>query len=470
MRPSSGRGRSGRGLTFAGAAVLLAVFVTPAVPAPATGDDVPTTLVEPPFGHCLGIRRVSSFHMFIHFGGRTRFADPAGIDAVKLRSKDDPSTPHDDDELTVFGLNSGRCELIFNTSLYTAAIYGSCGSKPGFFLDPEDVAADERGNVFVADTGNDRIVRLHYESDTLRFVRAFGSTGDGRDQFRSPSALALGASGTVYVTDTGNDRIVVMSDVGEFRWTFSGDPVRGVALDGPFGIDAVEEDDDWIARPRSVIAVSDRSGTRLSVFRPGGRLLATVASDELPVKGASFGHVAIDYYGSVYAVDRGLGAIHKFDSGLRYVTTFGSQGTGDREFDEPRGITIWRRFGQIFITERAGAQYYWIGTEIEDLSVEPRPLVPGREMVVSYRLTEPSRVTLELLDAQGDVVHTIVPNRRRTIGDAEERWVVPSDRADGSLPPGDYALRLRARPTYSSGEYFEEVERASVRIVAAPNR
>ena len=79
----------------------------------------------------------------------------------------------------MFGLNSGECESIYNTSRYEVRIYGECGDGPGQFRDPLGIAADERGRVVVADTGNDRVVELAYTNDRLEFVGAFGSAGSG---------------------------------------------------------------------------------------------------------------------------------------------------------------------------------------------------------------------------------------------------------------------------------------------------
>ena len=454
--------------------MLLATLLLTALTAPTPAAEQ-TTLVRPPFGHCLGITKVTAFHMFLHFGGLTRFDEPAGMDAVKLRVKDDPSNAGDDDELTVFGLNSGRSELIFNTSLYRAELYGSEGTGPGRFRRPTDVAADQRGNVFVTDTGNHRVVRLVYEADTLRYVRSLGSKGEGERQFLSPSGLALGASGKLYVADTGNDRIVVMSGTGEDFATIGG---AGGVLDEPFGIDVAERDERWIAGRRAFVVVSDRGGTRLTTLAHDGTVLATVGSESLPVPGASFGHLAIDYYGSVYAVDQTLGAIHKLDADLRYVTTFGLSENGRAVFDEPRGITIWRRFGQVFVSERAGAQYFWIGTDIENAGVQPQPASQDDVLDISYTLTEVARVTIEILDDRDKVLATIASNRRRGIGPALERWrglrQDGNDRsgqsgAAGNLTPGRYTLRISARPTYSSGEYFEAVATVPLEI-AAPGR
>jgi len=446
-----------------GAALALACL-------PASAADDQTTLVYPPFGHCLGIHKVTDFHRFIYLGARTQIDDPAGIAAVKLESKDDPSTEGDDDELTVFGLNSGRCEIIFNTSIYEADIYGGCGSGEGQFRAPLGIAADPDGNVFVADTGNDRVVRLLYDDDSLRWIKVFNAAGPGEGTLSRPAEVALGASGTLYVCDAGNDRVVVMSPEGEHRMTIYGDADAGLKLEGPLGLACVEADDPWISRHRDFIAVSDRGGQRLSTFDREGNLLHSIVSTDVPADGARFESLAIDFYGNVYATDRAGGRIHKLDRELRYVTSFGRSGAGNGEFDEPRGITLWKRFGQVFVTERSGAQYLWIGTDILDLMIEPGRLRPGGGPAwISYRLTETSRVTIEVVDGRGRTVATLVSDRRRPTGANTERWDGARG-ADGPLSPGDYAIRVRARPTYSSGKYFHDNEESPFYVTepAAP--
>lgn len=224
------------------------------------------------------------------------------------------------------------------------------------------------------------------------------------------------------------------------------------------------------ARPRFHRRLGS-GGRRLLKFSREGSLLASVSAAELPVPSASFDYLAIDYYGSVYATDRANCLIHKFDRKLAYVTSFGRCGTGDRELDQPRGITIWRRFGQVFITERAGAQYFWIGTEIQDLGVRPGEVVPrSTKAAISYRLTEVSRVTVEFLDQKGQVACTLVTNRRRAAGDNAEPWDGTLGRGKGDLAPGTYTVKVTARPTYSSGIYFQDTSETTVKVLAAKPR
>ena len=60
------------------------------------------------------------------------------------------------------------------------------------------------GSLYVADTWNNRVVRLR--TSDLSFVAAVGSRGSGPNEFRGPTAVA--SDGThLYVADTENDRI-----------------------------------------------------------------------------------------------------------------------------------------------------------------------------------------------------------------------------------------------------------------------
>jgi DNA-binding beta-propeller fold protein YncE len=82
--------------------------------------------------------------------------------------------------------------------------WGSRGSGDGQFSYPLGVAVDASGNVFVADSDNDRI-QVFNSSGT--FLSRWGFSGSGNGQFYSPSGVAVDASGNVFVADTDNSRI-----------------------------------------------------------------------------------------------------------------------------------------------------------------------------------------------------------------------------------------------------------------------
>lgn len=72
------------------------------------------------------------------------------------------------------------------------------------FTRPEGLTLDASGNLFVADAGTDSLYRFSSRG-VERF--SFGGTGSGERQFREPSGVAV-FDRTVYVADKGNNRIV----------------------------------------------------------------------------------------------------------------------------------------------------------------------------------------------------------------------------------------------------------------------
>lgn len=101
---------------------------------------------------------------------------------------------------------------------------GAAGRGPGQFDHPDAVAVDGAGDVYVADTDNNRIVKL---SPGGAVLDEWGSRGTGVGRFRSPTGIALDAAGRVYVVDSENNRVQVFDAGGNplARWG-----LRGVGL------------------------------------------------------------------------------------------------------------------------------------------------------------------------------------------------------------------------------------------------
>ena len=75
-------------------------------------------------------------------------------------------------------------------------------------MDPYGIAVGSGGNIYVADTGNNR-VQVFDPSGV--FQSTFGSFGSGNGQFSDPYGIAVGSGGNIYVADTGNSRVQVFS-------------------------------------------------------------------------------------------------------------------------------------------------------------------------------------------------------------------------------------------------------------------
>ena len=78
------------------------------------------------------------------------------------------------------------------------------GAGDGQFTGPRGIGLDGSGNVYVADTGNNRIEVFR---STGAFVDKFGSLGTGPGQFSNPNGIVVDGSGNMYVADTSNNRI-----------------------------------------------------------------------------------------------------------------------------------------------------------------------------------------------------------------------------------------------------------------------
>jgi DNA-binding beta-propeller fold protein YncE len=85
--------------------------------------------------------------------------------------------------------------------------WGSFGTTDnGQFNEPFGVAVNPNmGEVFVADTDNDRVQKFDSNGN---FITKWGSFGAGDGQFNTPRRIAVNpTTGEVFVDDTGNNRI-----------------------------------------------------------------------------------------------------------------------------------------------------------------------------------------------------------------------------------------------------------------------
>lgn len=78
---------------------------------------------------------------------------------------------------------------------------------------PRTVRLDTKGNVYIMDTGNHRIVVFDANGEVTRQI---GVIGSGPGEFYGPTDLALDSDGRIYVSDSGNRRIQILTNDGGF--------------------------------------------------------------------------------------------------------------------------------------------------------------------------------------------------------------------------------------------------------------
>ena len=83
--------------------------------------------------------------------------------------------------------------------------------EPRFFNNPQGFFVGADGNLYIADTGNNRIVKMTPEGETLAIFR-----GPANSQLHNPQGIFVHSSLSMYIADTGNSRIVHLCPAGHF--------------------------------------------------------------------------------------------------------------------------------------------------------------------------------------------------------------------------------------------------------------
>ena len=97
----------------------------------------------------------------------------------------------------------------FNVTDQISNIGDFYGSSNSHFRSPADIFVDINDYIYVVDTGNNRIVKLNPDLETVNIFY-------GPDRpFSAPQGIFVDSVGSIFVADTGNSRVVHLSSDGE---------------------------------------------------------------------------------------------------------------------------------------------------------------------------------------------------------------------------------------------------------------
>ena len=240
--------------------------------------------------------------------------------------------------------------------------YGSCGSGADQLLHPAGVAIDEAGRVYVADTGNHRVVALDERGER---IDVWGEAGDGAGQFAEVFDIAIAPDGAVAVLDAAR-QVISLWDEGEF----AGEMGRDLALYHPRGFDVSPNGDFYIADTGGGRVVqADAQGVMLAafggpdqggqptdaLFGPEGFLYAVDPTAGVlwmlqPETGASqrasgpkantveSPHLAMLPEGILLLTDPEGGRVLVFEAGMTPLGQLGGKGAGEGRFNRTLGV------------------------------------------------------------------------------------------------------------------------------------
>jgi DNA-binding beta-propeller fold protein YncE len=106
-------------------------------------------------------------------------------------------------------------------------------TTPGDFAKPTGLAVDSEGNLYVADTLNNRIEIFDADG---KFIRAFGKNGDGPGYFSRPKGVAIDGDGHIWVADGMQDRVQVFNQEEQLLISFGGHGLLPGQFQGLVGI------------------------------------------------------------------------------------------------------------------------------------------------------------------------------------------------------------------------------------------
>ena len=180
----------------------------------------------------------------------------------------------------------------------------------GKFVAPKDLFIANDGIVYVADTGNNRIVAINPDMTVNRVISSFDNEGT-EDTFLGPCGVYCSPENELYIADTENKRVVILDAEGKL-------------------LDIIQD------------LESDAFKENFEFF---------------PLK------VSVDYAGRVYVVAKNIfQGIMAFDQEHEFMGYFGTINVT---------VTLWQRFWRIFSTaEQRARQAQFIPTEFTNIDID----------------------------------------------------------------------------------------------------
>ncbi len=151
---------------------------------------------------------------------------------------------------------------------------------------PSGLAVDGAGNLYLADTINNRVRRVDASSHTITTVAGNGSAGSSGDggpataaSVTNPSGLALDGAGNLYIADTANNTIRRVDAVSGIITTVAGTPgVSGFAGDGGPATSAMLKAPQGIGVSNNGdLVIADTSNAVIRVVTVSDGLIQTIA-------------------------------------------------------------------------------------------------------------------------------------------------------------------------------------------------
>jgi sugar lactone lactonase YvrE len=223
---------------------------------------------------------------------------------------------------------------------------------------PSGVAVDGNGNLYIADRDNSRVRKVSSGGTitTIAGTSTKGFSGDGgpatKAQLYYPDAVAVDGIGNVYIADTFNNRVRKVSRGGTIT-TIAGTGACGLPSDGGPATSAT------VCNPRGVavdgqgnVYIGDTNNSRVRKVSPGGTITTfagtgtcgNVVGNGGPATLAQLctpWGVAVDGQGNVYIAEEGRSRVRKVTAGTQAsALTLTLGGASAQPLLAQQGVTV----------------------------------------------------------------------------------------------------------------------------------
>jgi uncharacterized protein (TIGR03663 family) len=250
-----------------------------------------------------------------------------------------------DGSLYVVDTNNHRVQK-FDAARTFVKSWGGQGSAPGQFNEPWGIAVARDGSVYVADTWNHRIEKFDKDGNFISMWGVFGDVGENYDsdllQLYGPRAIALDGDDNVWVTDTGNERVIAFSPEGEPQDVFGGTGAEIGQFLEPVGI-AIDAAGNFY--------IADTWNRRIQIFDADLNPIQQIeveAWDSQSVVNKPY--IATDADGNSYVTDPEGYRIIKFGKDGKVRAVWGAPGNDLAGMQLPTGIAL-DADGQIYVAD-----------------------------------------------------------------------------------------------------------------------
>jgi DNA-binding beta-propeller fold protein YncE len=221
------------------------------------------------------------------------------------------------------------------------------------------VALDAEGNLYVADTQNDRIQKFDADG---KFVA--GAGGFNSDlQMTEPWSLAVGADGSVFIAATWSHTIIKLDEnLQEVkRWGNGGE--TSATDDDPFKLFGPR---DIVVAPNGNVLVTDTGNERVVEYTAEGdfvRQFGTAGTGGGPLEYTEPVGVAVADNGDIYVGDFGNKRIVVLDSNLNQKMIIAVAGWGNTQNVTDRAYLAVLDDGRILLTDPTNGKLFVLGAD-----------------------------------------------------------------------------------------------------------